>query len=539
MFEFASKRYFGLDISESAIKLVEIKKTHTGFRLSNARLMELDIDPLLDDNEKRNSVIKENLKQLFAEEGINSGVVALSISGQSVFIRPLRIPKVAKTKIEQIIHYEAQLQVPFPIDEVIWNYELFDIYDSPEVEVTVVAVKKDVVEEKLKIISGIGLGVDFVEVDSFSLFNAADFIDGIKNKIILDIGAKITNIIIVEEQKMWTRSILVGGNDLTKAISESLKISFKEAEELKRKEGLIVMTEEDKVSTPHAAAISDTISPVLVELLTDVSRSIGYYKSQFGETKIFREILLTGGGSKLKNIAQFISENIDIPTKVLNLLEKIKGDIDFELTGDLLGRIDVGVGLALRTVTSLTTKINLLPKEMLRAKEFEKRKWHIYGSLLIVIFIFMTLTGFVNWSNRKKGIALSKAQTLLDSYMMRQKEISQLEREIDSLKARLDFANWVTKKRTKTITVFAELMRLLPEKLWLTNIEQDKDILTLKGGAKGTFESIRVFTDALSRSGLFKAVRVESADVVRRKDDIDVTEDIRAFTIKIEMNPLK
>ncbi|GAG37346.1 unnamed protein product, partial [marine sediment metagenome] len=126
MFGLGNKRYFGLDIGESAIKLVEIKKGRDGFRLGMARLVELNIDPMFDDSEKRKNIIEKSLKQLLAEEKIDSGIIALSISGQSVFIRPLKVPKIAKSKIEQIIQYEAQLQVPFPINEVIWNYQLFE-----------------------------------------------------------------------------------------------------------------------------------------------------------------------------------------------------------------------------------------------------------------------------------------------------------------------------------------------------------------------------------------------------------------------------
>ena len=148
MFNLRNKRYFGLDLGESAIKLIEIKKTRDGFRLTRGRLVELDLDPTFDDAEKRNAMVKEKLKGLLAEEGINSGVVALSIPSQSVFIRFLRVPKIAKGKIEQIIQYEAQLQVPFPINEVIWSYGVFETYDSPETDVILVAVKRDIVEEK-------------------------------------------------------------------------------------------------------------------------------------------------------------------------------------------------------------------------------------------------------------------------------------------------------------------------------------------------------------------------------------------------------
>lgn len=536
MLEFGNKRYLGLDISESAIKLVEIKKTHEGFRLSNARLVELNIDPVFTDSEKRNQIIKDTLNQLLAEEKLDSGVVALSISGQSVFIRPLKVPKVAKNKIEQIIHYEAQLQVPFPINEVIWNYEIFEILDSPEAEVALVAVKRDIVEEKLKLLHGTGIEIDFVEVDSFALFNALDFIDNIKNKIILDIGAKITDVIIAEERKIWTRSVLIGGNDLTKAIAENLKIGYKDAEELKRKEGIIVMSEKDKTFSPQASAISDAMSPILVELLTDISKSIGYYKTQYGEAKFFKEILVTGGCSKLRNIAQFISENIDMPVTSYNLFEKIKEDVDFNLSGEMLNRMDVSVGLALRTVTPLLTKTNLLPKEMLRVKEFEKKKWYFFGSLLIAIVIFMTLTGFASWSNRRKNVVLSNASGLIEHYTSLHKDMAGVQAEVDELNRRVEFTANVIRQRKRSLATYTELVKLLPQNLWLIRLEQDKDIIRLTGRAKGTFEGIRAFKEKLVESGYFKAVSVESADVTKQEKDL--AEDIRTFTMKIEMYPL-
>ncbi len=380
------------------------------------------------------------------------------------------------------------------------------------------AVKKDIVEKKLKFLAVTGLQVYCGEMDSFSLYNVLDFVKTVKNKIILDIGAKITDIIIVEEKKIWTRSILVGGNDLTKAIADDLRISFKEAEKIKREKGIIVLAEEDKQSSSYATAISNAISPVMVELLTDISKSIGYYKSQFGETKIFNEILITGGGSKLKNFPQFVRQNIDIPTKVFNLFENIQNDIDFSLSDDLIGRMDIAVGLSLRTVMPLSTKTNLLPKNMLRAKEFEKKKWYISGSLLAGILIIVTLTGFVYFLNNKRDRALRKTSAMIERYTKFHKEITALQNEVNDLKMGLHFIGGVSEKRIRSIETFVELARLLPSNLWLVEIRQDSDLFILKGRTKGTFEHINAFKDALIESGYFKAVDVKEANVLKGKD---------------------
>ncbi|MDD5681081.1 MAG: type IV pilus assembly protein PilM [Candidatus Omnitrophica bacterium] len=532
MLNFGNKRYFGLDIGESAIKLMEVKKTHDGYHLVKGHLVELNIDPTLDDTEKRNSIIKAKLKNLFADEQIKSGVVALSVPSQSVFIRFLKIPKIAKNKIEQIIQYEAQLQVPFPINEVIWSYGVFEAYDSPETDVILVAVKRDIVEDNLKLLANTSLEPDFVEVSYFSIFNAVDFLGDVKDKLILDVGAKNTNIIIIEEHKMWTRSILIGGNDLTKAIASHLKITFNEAEQMKRREGIIAMTPEERTGSTYAAEISDAINPVLVEILADISKSIGYYKSQFGETKVLKEVLLTGGASKIKNMDRFIHENLDIPTRPMNIFENIKSDVDFNLTEDFMRRMDASIGLALKTIMPLHTTTNLLPKEIIKSKEFEKKRWYIFGSLIVLICIFATLANFAMWSNQKKSKGLSKTSALINRYTSFSRQIEGLQAEIGGLKSQLEFIKSVSAKREEGIKYLTEMVNLLPSNLWLTEIIQDGADLTINGKTKETFENINTFKEMLTKSGYFTAVRVESANVLK---DNESTEDIRAFTIKMKM----
>ena len=534
MFGMREKQYFGLDVGDSSIKFIKIIKNRDGFRLGNARLIDLPFDAAFDSGEKRQELIKERLVRLFKEEGITDGVAALSISGQSVFIRSLKVPKIARSKIDQIVHYEAQLQVPFPINEVIWNYELFETYDSPETEVALVAVKKDIIESKLHLLESIGIDVDFIEVDPFCLYNVLEFTDTVKNKIVLDIGAKVTNIVMVQDKKIWTRSILMGGNDLTKAIATSLHVNLDEAEELKKKEGLIILLESEKNSSPNAQAISETMNPILIELLADISKSIGYFKSQNGGATVFREILLTGGGSKLKNLPQFIRENIDIPTKQLNLFEKIKNDIDFELTDEFIGRLDVAAGLALRTVSPLATKVNLLPRDMLRSKELEKKKWYIFGSLGCAIMIFLTAIGYLEWSSAEKNGALSRTNQLINRYNRYQKQITELQDEIKGLKTKLDYILSIPARKTRAIAYTATIMSLLPDEVWLVCIKQDKEEVIVEGNVDGTFKIVNDYRNSLINSEQFINVEVVTADELKTQDDM---KSLRKFSIKLALKP--
>ncbi len=534
MFELAKKRYFGINIGETAVKFIEVIKTPEGFRVTRARLEELHTDPTFEEGDKRSKAVKAAVKKIIDEAHIASGAAAISISGQSVFVRPLKVPKIAKNKITQIIQYEAQLQVPFPINEVIWNYELFETYDNPETEVVLVAVKKEIVDEKLSLLEGTGLDIDFVEVDPFSLYNAAEYFRGMHNTIILDIGAKITDIIIIEENKIWTRSILIGGSDMTKAIASQLKISYAEAEELKRREGIIALRDRDKEVSPHAGEISDAINPILVELITDISKTIGYYKSQFSSTQVFKQVHDTGGCVNLRNLTGFIEKNLEIPAVQFNLFEQIKAHCDCELPDKFAYRMDVATGLALRTVIPLSTRTNLLPPALLREKEFEKKKWYIFGSLAAAVLLCMTITGFLNWLNHAKQRSLAKATHAIERYTKIHDQIIDRQGDIDRLTATLNAIKDVSVARGQNIATLAEIFSLLPEDMWLTGIEKKEQTITLKGRAKESFENVGLFRNALAESKLFIDADVEQANVVQAEEGM--SGDIRSFVISLTVD---
>ena len=172
---------------------------------------------------------------------------------------------------------------------------------------------------------------------------------------------------------------------------------------------------------------------------------------------------------------------------------------------------------------------NLLPKELLKAKEFEKKKWYVFGSLLLAILIFATLTGFVKWRNAKETTRFEKTSVVVTEYTSLFREISGLQNEISDLRERLSFVKGLSGKRRSSLIIFTELVRILPENIWLTEMEQDDEgILTIRGNAEGSFENISAFKDTLMESEYFKKVEIESANV------FDPVKDIRVFIIKIE-----
>ncbi len=529
---FGSNRYFGVDIGFSSVKLAEFKKVGDSIRLVNAKLIELNVDPTSLEAGKKDFLIKQVIDKLFSEVGATTGSVAISISGQAVFIRFVRLPKVAKRKVEQIVRYEAQLQVPFPINEVIWDYQIFDQPGIPEMEVTLVAVKKDIIEASLINFKNSKYDIEFIDVIPFVVYNLANYVDNYEGKIILDIGAKITNIIIVDKTKVWTRSILIAGDEITKAIANALEMNFPEAEALKKKEGIIIIDEIDKSFSDNAEEISGAVTPVLIDILTDITKTIGYYKSQFGDTKVFNEILLTGGSSQLRNIDKFFKNNLDIKVSKLNILDRFKKNIDCNVGDSFNERFVVAVGLGLRHLAKTSVNINLLPKDMIRSLALYKMRWFILGVFSMIILILATINFFVLGQLGIKKEILSDAESTISLHSNYNKQMKRLQDEISKISNKLSIMQELSLEKSYWLDMLLEISKFTSKNIWLTHLEKKDNIIILDGKTTGNFSVITDFKNQLMKSPYFKGIEITKANM--EKDATD--KDLKVFTLKIEIN---
>lgn len=527
-------RYFGLDIGSNSVKLAEFRKSGESIKLVNAKLIELNIDPTSNiESSKKDYLIRRVIEKLLDEVGATSGNVAIAVSGQSVFIRFVRLPKVAKRKVEQIVKYEAQLQVPFPINEVIWDYQVFEKPDNPEMEVTLVAVKRDIIEASIANLKNLKCNIEYIDVIPLVLYNLANFVDNYEGKIILDIGAKITNIIIADKAKVWTRSILIAGDEITKAIANALQVSFLEAESIKKKEGIIIIDDSDKSFSERASEISSSITPVLVDIITDISKTIGYYKSQFGDTKVFNEILLTGGSSKLRNIEKFFRNNLEMKMSRLNIFEKLGPSVGCEIDEVNDERFGVALGLGIRHLVKTAVNINLIPKEIIKSMSLYKKRWYIFSAITIVCFIVMTINGFLYSSlNLKKEIKLDMDNTIT-LHSNYNKQLNRLQKDMSNITEKLEIMNDLSLKRTYWLDLMSELNKAMPASVWLVSLEKSDNNIFITGKTAASFSVITDFKNLLKKSKYFKNVEIKSANVEKKTTD---NKDLKIFSLRIELN---
>src|SRR5437762_1813566 len=307
----ASEKILALDIGAATIKAAEfqISKTH-GLRLTNFNHAELGIDP--EHEENRKALVVSTIRNVLREKNIRATRVVFSISGQSVFTRFVKLPPVDESKVVQIIQYEAQQNVPFPIDEVIWDYQLVGSTAAGELEVVLLAIKSDIIEELNDGVESAGLRTEMVDVAPMALYNAVRYNYGDLEgcTMVIDLGARTTNLLFLEQNRVFSRSIPIAGNAITQSIAAEFNVPFLEAEQMKKMQGFVALGgayEEPESETQ--ARVSKIIRNVMTRLHAEIARSVNFYKGQQGGSLPAR-VLLSGGSSIIPYTDRFFKEKI-------------------------------------------------------------------------------------------------------------------------------------------------------------------------------------------------------------------------------------
>jgi len=230
---FKSNRVIAMDIGAAQLKLAEFMVVKAGIELTNLAVCPMGIEP--GSEADPTMAIIDAIQVVLKEKAIRPGPVVLSVTGQSAFLRLVKLPPVKRNKIYQTILYEAQQNVPFPMDEVVWDYQLMGSSEN-ELNVMLVVIKKDIVQNLTDCVEAVGLEIELVDVAPMALYNAVRYNYGeLKGcTLVVDIGARSTNLVFMEEGRFFSRNLpIVGtGNIITQQLMKEFSMSFKDAEEL-------------------------------------------------------------------------------------------------------------------------------------------------------------------------------------------------------------------------------------------------------------------------------------------------------------------
>jgi type IV pilus assembly protein PilM len=381
-------RIFTLNLGSQAISAADFRpQSGGGLVLHDYKRRDLAIEnpgePI------RHAQITATIREILNELGIKSGKVNYAVAGQSVFARFVKLPSVEEEKIDRIIAFEAQQNVPFPIDEVVWDYQLVGGGADEQLQVVLVAIKSDLLEGINAAVEAAGLRPTVIGVANMALYNAFryNYSDVTDSSLVVDIGARTTNLLFIEPGKIFSRSVPIGGSSITTALAREFNEPFAAAETRKRESGFVSLggAYADPADV-DIARMSKIIRSTMTRLHAEIMRSISHYRSQ-QQGKAPARIYLCGGSSGMPYMREFFQEKLQVPIEFFNPVRNvaIANEADarqIARSAHLLGEL---VGLGLRAVASCPMELNLRPASVIRAHEVERRRPFLIGAATCVI----------------------------------------------------------------------------------------------------------------------------------------------------------
>lgn len=377
---------WGIDLGQCALKALRLdnldgQATATAFDyVEHPKILsQPDADP--------DQLIREALEKFLSRNSLRGDTVAISVPGQSGLARFVKLPPVEEKKIVDIVRFEAKQQIPFNLEEVVWDYQKISsgsVSDgfAMDTEIGLFAIKRDIINHALQHFTDVNVEVHIVQMAPLALCNfvshellhkeeGAEVAPGKKQCIVaLDIGADSSNLVITDGGRIiWQRHIPLGGNHFTRALTKDLKLTFAKAEHLKRNATKSVDKNID------LKKILAALKPVLNDFVGEVQRSLGYFTNTHRDAQIEYMVGL-GSAFRLPGLQRFLGEKLQLDVRKLTKLERLAGDsvLTQPAFAENVMSFAVAYGLALQGMKLSRIQTNLLPPEiqidrMVRAKK--------------------------------------------------------------------------------------------------------------------------------------------------------------------------
>ncbi|MBR1981403.1 MAG: type IV pilus assembly protein PilM [Akkermansia sp.] len=316
------KTTVALEIGSQSVTMGVFTPAGRGFALSRYARRDILLDPV--EEGMRMDYVGNAIAELVQELKVRGSEVRNVVSGQQVFMRFIKLPAIDIDNIEEQVGYEAQQHIPFPLEDIIYSYQELADREEGEREVLLVAIKKDVLDNLNSQVEASSLKTRSVDCTITSLYNAyrANYEDD-ESVMLLDIGAKTTDIVFAEDGRFFTRSVTAAGAFITNSIAREFNLSFREAEQLKIESGVVSLGNgyTDDMDEQEAA-LATTIRTAMGRLGSEVQRTINHYRAQYKgnpPTKAY----ICGGGARLPFALEFLQNALNIPVEYLNPLDVI------------------------------------------------------------------------------------------------------------------------------------------------------------------------------------------------------------------------
>ncbi len=348
---FGSKSIIGLDIGSSSVKAVEIsqKSKSKDFALTHLGVAPLPPEAIVQGAFLNASAIVDAIREAVEKAKIKTKHVAAAVSGHSVIVKRVSLPAMTREELDEQIRWEAEQYIPFDVNEVNLDFQILDDEGGEgQMDVLLVAAKKDLIDDYVQVIAEAGLTPAVVDVAAFAVENSYEANYDVKPDqvvALVNIGAQVVNInVIANGIPTFTRDITTAGNQYTEEIQKALSISFEEAERIKlggRR------AEDSQEVVPQE--VEQAMQGVTETVIGEIGRSLDFYGATSAESRI-EKVFLAGGSSKVAGFEAAFKERTGYDVAILNPLTRMVPSSKFEpeFLDEMAPALGVGVGLALR-----------------------------------------------------------------------------------------------------------------------------------------------------------------------------------------------
>jgi type IV pilus assembly protein PilM len=501
-----SKSFLAVDFGAGSLKLAEFEPNEAGgLRLKQYGIKALGLEGAQEST--REAAIQKALQELLAEKSYGSRQVNACAPGFHVFSKFVKLPPVDTSKVTQIIRYEAQQNVPFPLDQVVWDYQILGASATSELEVLLVAVKSEIVEGLFRVAEGAGLRLKLVDASPAALCNAFRYNYGDLEgcTMLLDIGAKTSNLLFFEKGKVYSRSINIGANSITQDFANEAKLKFPEAEEIKIEKGSVSLGGAyEEPEDPRAAAIAKIARQVMTRLHIQVNQTIQFFRGQQGGSAPQR-LFLSGGASIMPYTAQFFAEKLNVPVEYFNPFRNIEIDpsVNLEELSKYAHSYGEVVGLGLRDLAHCPVELNLMPQSSIQRQEFGSKKPYLIAAvfaLALVVFVIYVAEKRIGDVLQDR---LDKAKAPMAALEKLNQQLKSALAERDQLKKQADQMKDLADTRFSWIQVLTALRGVLMQ----AESAEKANLVTPDNGGTNTDTGIWVeqFTPVLPNGSTFAA----------------------------------
>ncbi len=356
-------------------------------------------------------LVREALEKFLERNDYSKGTkIVVSVPGSSGLAKFFKPPPVEAKKIADIVRYEARQQIPFDLDDVVWDYQmmpgsLIEEGFALDSEIGLFAMKREQAYRAIEPFEAAGLEVDLIQLAPLALYNMLSY-DRLHERlendtfdpenppsstVLLSIGTDSSDLIITSGFRIWQRSIPLGGNHFTRQLTKELKLTFAKAEHLKR----------------HAREAEDpklifqTMRPVFNDLVTEIQRSVGFFKSINRKAEI-AELLVTGNTVKMPGLAQYLGKNLGYDVHAIDRFGRLSGEevLSIPTFKENAPTFGVCYGLALQGLGEGQIGTSLVPQEIVTERMIRAKKPWALACLAALLMGLVTHYVFVqkSWS---------------------------------------------------------------------------------------------------------------------------------------------